>query len=638
MDDKKKTAPLATDGTAQTENGSISCDYDSTISAGNQDVFDGDWFDCGLGHIMDACGARSITYDELLPAVAEAFIGEEDTELLSVPELKRRLVEETNRCVEAYNLGPRDPTAASNAPVKDAYPDRLQGADRLPPVKVLAPVQIAVCVKALHRAVCLLWRDGDEDGNFDIALYQEDGGDAGVYDVRDESLNRVIRMYDRTMTTRQVEEVKAILRTTCRKVRPCGNPDLIPVNNGVFDYRRKVLVPFSPDCVFTSKCRVDYVPDAPNPVIHNDDDGTDWDVVSWMDGLSDDPEVVRLLWEVVGAIIRPGVRWNKTAWFYSVTGNNGKGTLCALMRNLCGAGAWASIPLKAFSREFMLEPLMRVSAVITDENDTSTYVDDAAALKSVITGDPFQLNRKFKDPRSVLFRGFMVQCVNELPRMRDRSESMYRRLLVVPFEKRFEGRERKYIKADYLGRRDVLEHVLWRVLHETDYYALSEPEACAKALGDYRLYNDPVREFLEEVLPQASWDLLPWDFLHDLFGRWARRRHPEGRVEGSRTFMGRVRAIVGDYPGWSVAENALRPNGRMDRPEPLIAEYEVGEWMNPGYAGGDPAKRCVPALKGRYRGLVRNGAGPADADPDFDPDAIAEAVGGAGDTETDSED
>ena len=120
------------------------------------------------------------------------------------------------------------------------------------------------------------------------------------------------------------------------------------------------------------------------------------------------------------------------------------------MRNLLGRGSWESISLKDFSSPFMLEPLMRISAVITDENDTGTFVDDAAALKSIITGDPFQLNRKFKEPRTVLFKGFMVQCVNELPRLRDRSESMYRRLLVVPFEKRFEGVERKYIKNDYL--------------------------------------------------------------------------------------------------------------------------------------------------------------------------------------------
>ena len=38
----------------------------------------------------------------------------------------------------------------------------------------------------------------------------------------------------------------------------------------------------------------------------------------------------------MGAIIRPHVRWNKSAWFYSERGNNGKGTLCDLLRKSCG--------------------------------------------------------------------------------------------------------------------------------------------------------------------------------------------------------------------------------------------------------------------------------------------------------------
>ena len=42
--------------------------------------------------------------------------------------------------------------------------------------------------------------------------------------------------------------------------------------------------------------------------------------------------------------IRPNVSWNKSAWLYSTLGNNGKGTLCALLRNLCGPGAGLPFP------------------------------------------------------------------------------------------------------------------------------------------------------------------------------------------------------------------------------------------------------------------------------------------------------
>ena len=50
-----------------------------------------------------------------------------------------------------------------------------------------------------------------------------------------------------------------------------------------------------------------------------------------MNTLSDDKGVVTILWQILGAIIRPNVSWNQACFMYSESGNNGKGTLCALM-------------------------------------------------------------------------------------------------------------------------------------------------------------------------------------------------------------------------------------------------------------------------------------------------------------------
>lgn len=41
------------------------------------------------------------------------------------------------------------------------------------------------------------------------------------------------------------------------------------------------------------------------------------------------------------------------------------------------------------------------------------------------------------------------------------------------------------------------------------------------------------------------------------------------------------------------------------QPEPLIAEYEVTEWMNKAYRGSDQGRVCMPDLPARVRGLVR---------------------------------
>ncbi|MFR4804296.1 MAG: hypothetical protein ACLT98_13860 [Eggerthellaceae bacterium] len=98
--------------------------------------------------------------------------------------------------------------------------------------------------------------------------------------------------------------------------------------------------------------------------------------------------------------------WNKSAWLYSPSGNSGKGTLCALLRNLCGPGDWTSIPLKNFGKDFMLTSLMHASVIITDGRLTGTFVDDAASLKGIITGDPFQMKPQEPRPARRAFQRF----------------------------------------------------------------------------------------------------------------------------------------------------------------------------------------------------------------------------------------
>lgn len=563
---------------------------------------------CDVDGLIDYCRAQRIAYDDLLTAATITYLSEFDAD--DPPDtgtLKHDLTAVTNKCIGAYNMGYEDETASAGAKLSERYPDQKPAAERYKVLKGLHPLQIALIIRELHHAKGVLWKDAGDDGNFDIGIYQTSGANEGIYDTSRDCLTRLIRSYDNAITMRGVDETEAIMRAICPRVEQNSNPDLVAVNNGVYDYGAKFLLGFDPEFVFVSKCHVDFVEGAANPVIHNDGDGTDWDVVSWMNELSDSPAVVNLLWQLVGAVIRPGVSWNKSAWLYSTSGNNGKGTLCSLMRNLLGRGAWESISLKDFSNPFMLEPLMRISAVITDENDTGTFVDDAAALKSIITGDPFQLNRKFKDPRTVRFKGFMVQCVNELPRLRDRSESMYRRLLVVPFEKRFEGNERKYIKDDYLKRTEVLEYVLYHLLAETDYYELDEPPECTALLDEFREVNDPVRQFLGDVLPRATWDILPWQFVHDLYRHWFQRSIPSGRPESRKALIADIKRLLPEWREWSYTDNPVNvPEEMANEPERLIDEYDVREWMSHSYTGSDIGRKCISdRLPERTRGLVR---------------------------------
>lgn len=476
---------------------------------------------------------------------------------------------------------------------------------RLP--QTLLPVEIAQIMAKLHH-ICRISCAGDNaDANYDLlAMYQTSGADEGIYTVSDDMFRRLARQYHYGLTPKEFNETMTSLREMVPRRRRCMDKDLIAVNNGIFDYRTKMLIPFSPELIFLSKSRVNYNPKAVNPVIHNPDDDTDWDVESWMESLSDDPEIVNVLWEVLGAVIRPHVRWNKSAWLYSEKGNNGKGTLCELMRNLCGPRTFVSIPISDFSKDFMLEPLVYASAIIVDENDVGTYIEKSANLKAVTTNDVIQINRKFKTPIAYQFYGFMVQCFNEFPRIKDRSDSFYRRQLFIPMNKCFTGRERKYIKSEYLHRADVLEYVIFRVLN-MDYYTLSEPSACKDILNEYKEFNDPVRQFWNEHKNRFVWDLLPFTFLYGLYKEWFKRYAPSGTVLGRTAFIHDLISILSPNDDWQYpGKSAIWTGNRMDKPELLIRDYNLTDWTNNVYRGDSPDMKYRPVpLKENYRGLVR---------------------------------
>lgn len=200
----------------------------------------------------------------------------------------------------------------------------------------------------------------------------------------------------------------------------------------------------------------------------------------------------------------------------------------------------------------------------------------------------------------------MVQCLNEYPKVRDRTNSFYRRQLFIPFDKCYTGVERPYIKNDYLSRREVLEYVLKKVLN-MDYYTLVEPESCKAMLDDVKLSNDPVRQFAEEMLPQCRWDLLPFTFLYDLYKAWLPKVNPGGSYLSNQVFIRELLAVIQNDPVWTCRDKKVQvgASNRMCVAEPLIVQYNLTDWMNPLYQGQDRSQLCTPSLSASYRGLLR---------------------------------
>lgn len=439
-----------------------------------------------------------------------------------------------------------------------------------------------------------------------LAFYQPDGDDKGLYVSDRDQIMSMIQSYAPCATS-EANAAYTRVSNVAPKIRLCTDENLIPVNNGVYMYKEKKLIDFNPGLVFMSKANIDYNPYAQNVHIHNDTDNTDWDVESWIAEFFSDKRMVELIWQVIGAAVRYNVPWHRGVLFYSESGNNGKGTICQLIRNIIGSSRSASIQMSDISKQYSLEALPRIQAIITDENDVGDFIDRAGALKALITGDEIVISAKYEANMPYAWHGLMIQCINEMPKVRDRSESYYRRFIMVPFSHSFTGNERSYIKNDYITRQDVLEYVLWRVLNMAEYYELDEPAETKRALSEYKEYNDPVRAFVAEIIPQLRWEYVPNQFLYDLYLKWFEHNVPRGAALNARRFATELKMQLEYNNLYAPTKDSVHMAKAMSAaPELLIKEYGLNQWMKKGVVSNDPAVLCRPdenQLKPTYRGI-----------------------------------
>ena len=548
-----------------------------------------------------------------MPPTSDELIEDEVLDFLSKPYQS----EYDPKGVARFLLG-----RINNRLISENTTNELKGqrAHRL--LKALPPAVIATCI--LHRELRHTGLIGKSEETAELVTYEDAGLDEGLYVPADQHIRRLARQYHYTISPKDLNAVVECVRDSVPLLEESKGKNVVALANGLFDLDSKELLPFSPDVVLRSKASVAFHADATTcPVM---DDG--WNVDEWIMGLANnDTEVEKLYWQIIAALFRPDHPFNKAVLLYSPTGSNGKGTFVELLRSLVGAERVATLSMSDFSEQFLPEELRSAFCVLSDENEVGDYMKRAGAFKAWVSHDWTRFNIKYGSMTSVKGRGLCVFCANELPSSKDKSESLYRRFVPIPFLKRYVGAdENKAIKNDYVKRPKVLEYVANKALMMDLFDSFIEPAVCKELLGQIRVENDPVLQFAEEFLDRFVWDLLPWGFLYGVYSAWMRKEVPNGRAVNSREFNKRLSAYVDDNPscGWVVPRGAdgkqipMRTQNRIVANEPLAVEYDLSDWIDLQPEGGSMRKIGIPHnIRLMERGLLRAGTSSTDDEDSY---------------------
>lgn len=317
----------------------------------------------------------------------------------------------------------------------------------------------------------------------------------GIYTGQEAYINRAIAKLEFRFDPRKYTQVYKFLKTQLPFLPRLESKNLIAVNNGVFNNKTKQLEPFNPTYFITSKLATRYNKNAINNYLVIRD--TYFDVDKWFLSIANgDEELVKLFWEIVNEAINPNHTREKMAILYG-EGNNGKGTFQAMLTNLIGIENISTLTPHDFSGEFKLEMLQGKVCNIGDDI-SNKYLDDVSNLMSIVTGDPVAVNRKGKSVITARFKLLNIFSANKLPKVRNKSQGAYRRLLIIPFNADFNGQvQDRRIKEEYLKNKIILEYILYKALH-LDFEKFSSTSATEQMLEEYKEDNDYLYSFVKD--------------------------------------------------------------------------------------------------------------------------------------------
>ena len=288
-------------------------------------------------------------------------------------------------------------------------------------------------------------------------------------------------------------EVLAYLDIMIEGETRATNPNIIAFSNGLYNIKDGTFRDFSPDVVITNKIPWPYNPAAYSELLDHT-----------LDRLAcNDPEVRALLEEMVGYCL---YRRNELGKAFILIGDksNGKSTFLHVVKNMLGDVNIASLDLKELGDRFKTAELFGKLANIGDDIGDE-FIANASVFKKLVTGDRVNVERKGQDPFEFNNYAKFLFSANNIPRMKDKTGAVQRRLVIVPFDAKFTPNDpdfRPFIK-DELCEQDSMEYLillglkaLKRVLSNAKFTTSNRVQG---QLDEYEQNNNPIIGFIQEI-------------------------------------------------------------------------------------------------------------------------------------------
>ena len=215
------------------------------------------------------------------------------------------------------------------------------------------------------------------------------------------------------------------------------------------------------------------------------------------------------LQEFFGYILLPHARYKKALILHGAP-DCGKSGVISAIRHLVGPEHVCSISTDHMDDARALAPIKGMAVNLLGELPAKALIQDGGFKQLVSTGDPVQIDEKFKPPQVIVPTAKHVFACNNLPRIDDRTAATYNRLMVLDFPRSI-PKEQMDRELDEKLRADMPGIVRWalegarRLIEQKGQFTTVNQSD--ELLAQLRHENNPLAVFMDEatVAEDGAW-------------------------------------------------------------------------------------------------------------------------------------
>lgn len=317
----------------------------------------------------------------------------------------------------------------------------------------------------------------------------------GVYVPGQEEIEAVMIKHISSLSNAKRSEVLKYLNLLLLENTEMAAPNMIAFRNGIYDLETDSLKPFSPDIVITNRIPWDY-----NPTAYSELADKTLDKIACHDA-----EIRTILEECIGSCFyRSNTLGGGKAFILTGEGSNGKSTFIAMIQHLLNEENITALDLKELDQKFQNATLFGKLANLGDDI-SDEFIVNASFFKKLVTGERVQVQNKGEKPFEFNNYAKFLFSANNIPRIKDKTGAVLRRLLIVPFDAEFSKNDPDYdssIKYK-LQEPEVMEYLIVlgikALKNIIEKQGFTESARVQGQLKEYEETNNPIIGFFDEM-------------------------------------------------------------------------------------------------------------------------------------------